>query len=52
MRESRLYGSEGGGAYTLPTPIKHQLNSLRSPQDAKWRFQSAKPPSLACASKI
>ena len=21
MRESRLYGSEGGGAYTLPTPI-------------------------------
>ena len=22
MRESRLYGSEGGGAYTLPTPIK------------------------------
>ena len=23
MRESRLYGSEGGGAYTLPTPITH-----------------------------
>jgi hypothetical protein len=31
-------------------PSKPFINSC--PQDAKWRFQSAKLPSLPCASKI
>jgi hypothetical protein len=29
MREIRLYGSEGGGAHTLPTPIRQAKYPIR-----------------------
>jgi hypothetical protein len=38
MREIRSYGSEGGGAHTLPTPITHAY--VTSERATEGRAQS------------